>query len=159
MIVYSYLVVYSVSLRFQSKCGKIRTRITPDTDTFYLVHLIFVSDCLLKRPHKSCRQSYSFLLPSKHSSWPRRTEDIFSVIFFCLPISLEDVLKTSSRHNCKTSWNCLEEDVLQTHLEDILGRRLEDIFGRCIANTSWRLKIVTLKTSWRRLGKQKMLAG
>ena len=27
----------SVSLRIQSKCGKIRTRITPNTDTFYAV--------------------------------------------------------------------------------------------------------------------------
>ena len=26
---------YSVSLRIQSKCGKMRTRITPNTDTFY----------------------------------------------------------------------------------------------------------------------------
>ena len=29
---------YSVSLRIQSKCGKIRTRITPNTDTFYAVY-------------------------------------------------------------------------------------------------------------------------
>ena len=28
----------SVSLRIQSECGKIRTRITPNTDTFYLVY-------------------------------------------------------------------------------------------------------------------------
>ena len=28
---------YSVSLHIQSKCGKIRTRITPNTDTFYAV--------------------------------------------------------------------------------------------------------------------------
>ena len=28
---------YFVSLRIQSKCGKIRTRITPNTDTFYAV--------------------------------------------------------------------------------------------------------------------------
>ena len=28
---------YSVSLRIQSECGKIRTRITPNTDTFYAV--------------------------------------------------------------------------------------------------------------------------
>ena len=29
---------YSVSLCIQSKCGKIQTRITPNTDTFYSVH-------------------------------------------------------------------------------------------------------------------------
>ena len=28
---------YTVSLRIQSKCGKTRTRITPNTDTFYAV--------------------------------------------------------------------------------------------------------------------------
>ena len=30
---------YSVSLRIQSECGKIRTRITPNTDTFHAVKL------------------------------------------------------------------------------------------------------------------------
>ena len=29
---------YSVSLRIQSECGKIRTRINPNTDTFYAVY-------------------------------------------------------------------------------------------------------------------------
>ena len=29
--------IYSVSLRVQSECGKRRTRITPNTDTFYIV--------------------------------------------------------------------------------------------------------------------------
>ena len=31
---------YSVSLRIQSECGKMRTRITPNTDTFYAVILL-----------------------------------------------------------------------------------------------------------------------
>ena len=31
-----------VSLRIQSECGKIRTRITPNTDSFNLVGYIFV---------------------------------------------------------------------------------------------------------------------
>ena len=30
---------YSVSLRIQSECGKMRTRITPNTDTFYAVKM------------------------------------------------------------------------------------------------------------------------
>ena len=29
---------YSVSLRIQSECGKIRTRLTPNKDTFYAVN-------------------------------------------------------------------------------------------------------------------------
>ena len=32
---------YFVSLRIQSECGKMRTRITPNTDTFCAVHLTF----------------------------------------------------------------------------------------------------------------------
>ena len=33
---------YSVSLRIQSKCGKIRTRITPNTDTFRAVNVTII---------------------------------------------------------------------------------------------------------------------
>ena len=33
---------YSVSLRIQSECGKIRTRITPNTDTFYALSRILI---------------------------------------------------------------------------------------------------------------------
>ena len=33
----SYSSPYGVSYRIQSECGKIRTRITPNTDTFYAV--------------------------------------------------------------------------------------------------------------------------
>ena len=77
------------------------------------------------------------------TSW-RRLEDVFSVTFFCLPRRLENVLKTSWRHNCKTSckhvwktsWRRLE-DVLKTPWKTS-WRRLEDVLGRRIANTSWR---------------------
>ena len=68
-------------------------------------------------------------VPSKHSSWWRRTEE---------------VLETSWRHlhcniflSSKTSWR---------HLEDIIARRL--------ANTSWRRHEDSWKTKvlrWRRL--------
>ena len=121
-------------------------------------------------------KSWSLLLPSslsKHSSWWTRTEDVFSVTFFCLPRRLEDII---ARRLANTSWKRLEgvfqtswktswkrlEDVLKTswrHLEKILGRhiantswrRLEDILGRRIANTSWKrswkTKSFSLKTS------------
>ena len=88
------------------------------------------------------------------TSW-RRLEDVFSVTFFCLPRRLENVLKTSWRHNCKTS--C--KHVLKTSWK-MSWRRLEDVLGRRIANTSWRRledvledeKCYTedvLKTSWK----------
>ena len=35
---------YSLSLRIQSECGKIQTRITPNTDTFYAVKTIFIKN-------------------------------------------------------------------------------------------------------------------
>ena len=38
---------YEVSLRIQSECGKIRTRITPNTDTFYAVMIPFLRDIYL----------------------------------------------------------------------------------------------------------------
>ena len=42
---------YSVSLRFQSECGKMRTRITSNTDTFYEV--------TASSKHKKVIQEYS----------------------------------------------------------------------------------------------------
>ena len=96
------------------------------------------------------------LVPCKHLPWWRRTEDVFSVTFFCLPRRLEDITarrlaNTSLRRLedvledvLKTSWKCLE-DVLKTSWktfqEDVLQIRLEDV----------------LKTSWRRLGRRKVL--
>ena len=37
--------IYGVNLPIQSECGKIRTRKTPNTDTFYVVYLISVLLC------------------------------------------------------------------------------------------------------------------
>ena len=34
--------IYSVSLRIQSECGKMRTRVTPNRDTFHIVNGIFL---------------------------------------------------------------------------------------------------------------------
>ena len=47
---------YSVSLRIQSECGKIRTRITPNTDTFHAVK------CLPGSRKRQCTQSYDLKL-------------------------------------------------------------------------------------------------
>ena len=97
----------------------------------------------------------------------RRLEDVFSVTFFCFSRRLqdiaarhlhEDVLKISSRR--------LEEDVFRTSLEGVLKtfwKRLEDVLWirvEGIWSTSWRClwKMYwkhVLKTSWRRLGRQK----
>ena len=78
-------------------------------------------------------------------SW-RWLQHVFSVTFFCLLRRLQDALKTSSRHNCKTSCK---------HVLETSWRRLEDVLGRLIANTSWRRlgrwKSITLKMSSRRL--------
>ena len=41
---------YSVTLRIQSECGKIRPRKTPNKDTFHAVHGHFVIPCLSDYP-------------------------------------------------------------------------------------------------------------
>ena len=111
-------------------------------------------------------------LPSKHSSWWRRTEDVLKMSWRRLQCNIFLSFKTSSKR--------LQEDVLQTRIEDVLKtswkrledflrRRLEDVFGRRFANMSSRgLQDVfkdqrcyteeVLKTSWRRLGKQEIFA-
>ena len=40
---------YSVSLGIQSECGKIRTRITPNTDTFYAVDVLDIHQYSMKK--------------------------------------------------------------------------------------------------------------
>ena len=37
--------IYSVSLRFQCECGKIRTRKTSNTDSFYTVQILSMPGC------------------------------------------------------------------------------------------------------------------
>ena len=71
---------------------------------------------------------------------------------FCLPRRLEDVLKTYLQDALQTRL----EDVLKTYLQDVLQTRLEDVlktswkrFGKTYCNTSWKMKSVTLKTSWK----------
>ena len=98
-------------------------------------------------------------LPSKHSSWWRRTEDVLKTSWRRLQRNTFLSFKTSS-------WKCLE-DVLKTswrrRLTDTSWRRLEDVFEKGLANTSWRRlerwKIVTLKTFSRHLGKQEIFSG
>ena len=56
---------YGVSLCIQSECGKVRTRITPNTDTFYVV----IASKLLKRFHFTfCHDPYDKMVQihSKH---------------------------------------------------------------------------------------------
>ena len=54
-------------------------------------------------------------------------------------VGLQDVLKTSATHVLKTSSTRLERNNFSS------------------SKTSWRRKIVTLKTSWRRLGRRKIV--
>ena len=42
---------YSVSLRIQSECGKIQTRVTPNTDAFYAITIIAIFSFLLSISH------------------------------------------------------------------------------------------------------------
>ena len=101
-------------------------------------------------------------LPSKHSSWWRRVEDVLKTswrclqwTFFCFPRRpadtswrhLEDVLKTSWRHLVKKFWK-RPGDVLKTSLEGVPQTHLEDVL-----KTSWKMKNCyteeVFKTSWK----------
>ena len=90
------------------------------------------------------------MLPSKHSSWWRRTEDVFKTSSRRLRCNIFLSYKTSWRHNCKTS--C--KHVLKTS-----WRRFRKTYCKYVLKTSWRrlqerswkTKSVTLKTSSRRL--------
>ena len=93
-----------------------------------------VKTCFLNKILKNLNKKLT-KEPSKHSPWWRRTED---------------VLKTSWRHNCKTS--C--KHVLKTS-----WRGFRKTYCKYVFKTSWKTKSVTLKTSSRRLGKQEMFAG
>ena len=67
-------------------------------------------------------------------------------------VYLQDVLKTSSRYVFKTSSRRLQ-DMSSRRLQDVfsitifrLPRRLQDVLQDVVFKTSWRRKIVTLKT-------------
>ena len=45
---------YGVSLRIQFKCGKIRTRTTPNTDSFYAVRFLSIENVILFRQSIVC---------------------------------------------------------------------------------------------------------
>ena len=77
--------------------------------------------------------------PNKHSSWWRPTEDV-------LKTSWRHNYKTSCKHILKTSWRHIGR-----RLEDVLKmswRCLEDVLGR-LFKTSWKTKSVMLKMSLR----------
>ena len=82
-----------------------------------------------------------------------------------LKISLQDVLKTPSKHLedvLKMSWRrfCETSEDVRTCLEDIFARRLEDVlkaFWRGLDKTSWRRLENVLKRSWRRMTKTNIL--
>ena len=100
---------------------------------------------------------------SKHSSWRRRTGDVFSVtIFLCSKTSsrqLQDIfLKTSWRRRLANTSCKRLEDVLKTFSEGVLQIRLEGIL-KTSSRRLGRQKIIMLKMSSRRLGKQEMFAG
>ena len=115
-------------------------------DIFIQAETWVVKECM----HEPMTQQ-TFLLVKTY--W-RRLEDVFSVIVFCLPRRLQDVLNTSSRHDCKTSY----KHVLKTS-----RRRFAKTYCKNILNPSWKTKNCfaedVFMTSWRRLGWQEMFTG
>ena len=113
----------------------------------------------LARANIDCTSMY--FKPSKHLSWWRRTEDVFSVTFFCLPRRLEDIISRRLANTPRRRLGRRLEDVLKMSWRR-LARRLEDVlktssrhfrktYYKYVFKTSWKTKSVTLKPSSRRL--------
>ena len=54
----SFMEIYAVNLHIQSECGKMRTRKTPNTDTFLVVFVSWFKEVVRKLPSKKCGASY-----------------------------------------------------------------------------------------------------
>ena len=122
-----------------------------------------------------CGIFISVNFPSKHfliskTSWGR-LKDIFNVTIFHLPRRLQDVFKTSSRRFQEVFARILPnmfsrclQNIFKTSLQDvfkIFSRRFLDVFLKIFSKRlqdilQTRLEYV-LKTSWRRLGRQKFV--
>ena len=90
-------------------------------------------------------------VPSKHSSWWRRLEDVLKMSWrrFCKMSwrRLENVLKMSWQDVLKTSWRSLE-NVLKTYGQDEYIRLDQDVFWRRRRKTSSRrLQDAFIKTN------------
>ena len=71
---------YGVSLRIQSECGKIRTRITPNTDTFHAVHYLNV---YLEPSHISKMDAFAEIV----HGWKLKASN-----YFCKKLHLKPLL-------------------------------------------------------------------
>ena len=117
--------IYSVNLHIQSKCGKIRTRITPNTNTFYAVNILSINfvyfEGLIIELHRvTVRSCWLF-----SASWV-----IFFIIDFChglewcrkiLPMSVNDVNEDERLfHTSKGRWRRFKPKSVVKHLRWIL---------------------------------------
>ena len=75
---------YGVSLRIQSECGKIRTRITPNMDTFYAV-ILFWLVCLCMKIMSYILQKWILLFVQNSIDFPTKffVDHTTRIFFFC----------------------------------------------------------------------------
>ena len=94
------------------------------------------------------------ILPSKHSSWWRRLEDVLKAPFvFVFRRRLQDVFKTSCSRAIYSSWPYVFktssrrfQDIFKTssrHFQDVLQRYLQDVF-----KTYHQVKLFLLTCLW-----------
>ena len=106
---------YSVSFRIHSECAKIRTRITPNTDTFYAVDIshvegigevpiivstVFLLTISLKSFSTFSKivgySSYPYVwLPSPRFIKPRRWDDIIKILSWDLKTKMVNIVSDS----------------------------------------------------------------
>ena len=99
--------VYRVSLRIQSKCGKIRTRITPNTDTFHaVITLAFIG--IVSNQWSAWSQWSS--CSSKCSVGMRRRNRQFNNIVACCDCNKQTQIESCGTPNNGCEQKCNEEN-------------------------------------------------
>ena len=85
---------YSLSLRIQSECGKIRTRMTPNTDTFYVVpYAILLKGYYKRQVHYD---GLTKVLPKQLFAFSLFFFFFFEAFFFLITL---EITKTAAAHS------------------------------------------------------------
>ena len=95
---FSYLKI-RISLHIQSECGKMRTRITPNTDTFYIMS-ISVLDFSTESAKKRTIYDLLFFTAIYSTIYSRSS---FPKCFFVYKPSYENKSKSSTEHSANFS--------------------------------------------------------
>ena len=74
---------YGVSLRIKSKCGKIRTRKTPNNDTFYVVPPLYFNNPTVELTHLGLQLDNKILFIEQISNKTSKTIKLYGFFVSC----------------------------------------------------------------------------